>query len=122
MGKALYVERETYPSVIPGEEVMVIARDRGSFNLPARAYIVALDPGTTFEHRHGNGTLTDRFTAVSVPVTLGRGERSYVDFSAAQAADHNVIVIRCLTGRLAVTTVSAHRIQMQFRSRGRRSA
>jgi len=122
MGQALYVERETYPSVIPGDEVMVIARDKGSDAAAPRFYVVALEPGTTFETRHGQGPMVDTFPAIPGSGTMARGQRETVELSAAVAADHNIYVLRCLTGRLGVTIVSPHRVQTQFRTRGLRSA
>jgi len=122
MGAALYVERETMPSVIPGDEVMVIARDKGSDGAAPRFYVVALEPGTTFETRHGQGPMTDDFPATPGSGTMSRGQRETVELSAAVTADHNIYVLRCLTGRLGVTVVSPHRVQMQFRTRGLRSA
>jgi len=123
MGQALYVERETYPSVIPGDEVMVIAREKGSSTAAPRFYVVALEPGTTFETRHGQGPMVDAFLSVALGSgTMGRGQRETVELSNAVTADHNIYVLRCLTGRLAVTIVSPHRVQMQFRTRGLRSA
>jgi len=109
------------PSVIPGEEVMVIARNKGSENATPKFYIVGLAPGTTYETRTGQGPMVDTFPATPGS-TLGRGQRQHVDFGAAVAADHNIYVLRCLTGRLAVTVVSPHEVQMQFRTRGRASA
>lgn len=122
MGVALYVERETYPSVIPGDEVMVIARDKGSEAASPRFYVVALAPNTTFETRHGQGPMVDEFAATPGAGTMVLGQRETVVLNAAVDADHNIYVLRCLTGRLAVTIVSPHRVQMQFRSRGLRSA
>jgi hypothetical protein len=122
VGHALYVERETYPSVIPGDEVMVLARDKGTNTAPPILYVVALEPGTTFETRHGQGPMVDSFAATPGGVTMSRGQRAQVSLLTAVNADHNVYVLRCLTGRLGVTIVSPHRVQMQFRTRGRRSA
>jgi hypothetical protein len=119
MGVALYVERETYPSVIPGDEVMVISRDKGSESASPRFYVVALAPNTTFETRHGQGSAVDSFPATPNAGPMATGQRETIDLGAAVAVDHNIYVLRCLTGRLAVTTVSPHRVQMQFRSRGR---
>lgn len=122
MGQALYVKRDTYPSVLPGDEVMMIARDKGSESAVARFYVVALNPGTTFETRSGQGADVSAFDVSAGPGTMGRGERFMVELPVTAAADHNVYVMRCLTGRLAVTLVSPHTAQMQFRSRGRVSA
>ncbi len=122
MGVALYVKRETYPSVIPGDEVMVIARDKGSEAVAPRFYVVALAPNTTFETRHGQGPMVDEFVVTPGSGTMVLGQRETVNLGAAVDVDHNIYVLRCLTGRLAVTIVSPHRVQMQFRSRGLRSA
>jgi hypothetical protein len=117
MGAALYVERETYPSVIPGDEVMVMTREKGSEFALARFFVVALAPNTTYEVRSGQGMDVGSFDVTSTIGPLERGERSRGDLPVTAAADHNIYVLRCLTGRLATTIVSPHRAQMQFRSR-----
>ena len=118
----LYVERETFPSVIPGDEVMVIARNKGIEGAPPRFFIVALESGTTFEVRTGQGPDVDRFTnVIAGSGVLGRGQSESTSLTSAVAADHNIYVLRCLTGRLGATVVSPHSVQMQFRSLGRRT-
>lgn len=120
MADALYAERETYPSVIPGEEVMVIARDKGSEAAPPRIFIYALSTNTTFQVRTGQGANVDAFTnVIAGSGNLERGQKETVSLTSAVAVDHNVYVVRCLTGRLAVTVVAENRVQMQFRSKGR---
>lgn len=117
MGVSLYVERETYPSVIPGDEVMVIAQSKGSESAFAKFYVVALTPSTTFEVRSGQGLQVDNFAVAAGPGSMARGERAQAVLPVGGASDHNIYVLRCLTGRLAATVVSPHRVQMQFRSR-----
>jgi len=117
MGESLYVERETYPSVIPGEEIMVFSRDKGSEAALAKFFVVALNSATTFEVRSGQGLQTDTFDVTAGPGSMTKGQRARVDLPVTAAADHNVYVIRCLTGRLAATIVSPHRVQLQFRNR-----
>jgi hypothetical protein len=114
---ALYVERETYPSVIPGEDVMVISRNKGSDSALARFFVVALEPNTTYEVRSGQGLQVDSFAATATVGPLERGGRSHADIPVVAASDHNIAVLRCLSGRLAATVVSPHPVQMQFRSR-----
>jgi len=117
MGPALYVERETCPSVIPGDEVMVISRNKGSESALARFFVVALEPNTTYEVRSGQGLQVDSFVATATFGPFERGARAHTNIPVTAAADHNVAVLRCLSGRLAATIVSPHRVQMQFRSR-----
>ena len=121
MGYALYVERETTPSVIPGDEVMFLLRNKGSISATPRIYVKAIDPGTTWELRWGKGSLVDKFTSTYGPfAAMGRGEIMQVGLNTSD--DDPVHVVRCLTGRLAVTVVSPQAVQMQFRTRGLRSA
>jgi len=121
MGAALYVKRETTPSVIPGDEVMFLLRDKGSVSATPRIYIKAIDPGTTWELRWGRGPMVDSFTSTYGPfAAMGRGEVMQVGLN--NSSDDPVHVVRCLTGRLAVTVVSPQDVQMQFRTRGRKSA
>ena len=117
MGAALYVERETSPSVIPGDELMVIARNKGSESARPRFFVVALEPNTTYEVRSGQGLSVNDFVSTGTIGPMERGERSHADLPVTLAADHNIYVLRCLQGRLAATIVSPHRVQMQFRSR-----
>jgi hypothetical protein len=118
----LYVERETCPSVIPGEEIMVFSRDRGTPGASPRFFIVALAPGTRYQVRTGQGPMIDAFTTVTTSSLLDTGQRETHALTASVTADHNVYVLRCLSGRLAVTIVSPHEVQMQFRSTGQKSA
>lgn len=120
MTEALYVERETCPSVIPGEEIMVVSRQKGSEGAPPRFYVVALDSNTVVELRTGQGPDVNSFTVASTSSAMERGNKTFISIdSSVIAADHNIYVLRCLSGRLAVTIVSPHEVQMQFRSRGR---
>ena len=122
MGQALYVERETYPSVIPGEEVMFIFREHGTPSADARLFVQALDPSTSYRILSGRGPQVENYTEISSTVSLSsRGERH--TNTLPQGGDHldNVSVLQCLSGRLAVTVVSPHRVQMQFRTRERRT-
>jgi hypothetical protein len=116
MGTALYVERETCPSLIRGEEVMVHSRVKGTPGAPPRFFVAALEPNTQFELRTGQGHDVLNFPVTSTSAVLDRGRRVSVDLAAAVTADHTIYVLRCLSGRLAVTIVSPHEVQMQFRS------
>jgi hypothetical protein len=95
---------------------MVHSRVKGTPGAPPRVFVVALDPTTQFEIRTGQGHDVLNFPVSSTSAVLERGQRTSVDLGAAVTADHNIYVLRCLSGRLAVTIVSPHEVQMQFRS------
>ena len=119
MGQALYVERETYPSVIPGDEVMAMFRVKGSESAIARFHVRVLATNTTFEARSGQGADVERFATSATLGPFELGAHRTISLPIGADPDANISVLRCLTGRLAVTVVSPHEVQMQFRSRGR---
>ncbi len=122
MGQGLYVKRETYPSVIPGEDVMFIFREHGEPAADARLYIVALDPATSYRVRSGRGPQWELYDNVSGTTNLAaRGQRGAQVLPVGADPLDNVTVLECLTGRLAVTVVSPHPVQTQIRIRSRRT-
>lgn len=119
MSTLLYVERETNPNLIAGDEVTIFSRSKGTPGAPPRLFVVALASGTQFSTAFGQGPQVDNFTFTPSAV-LENGQRSEVDLASAVTADSNIYVLRCLSGRLAVTVVSPQEVQMQFRGLGRR--
>jgi len=122
MGQGLYVKRDTVPSLIAGEEVVAYSRVKGSVDAPPKFYVVALETGTTFDWQTMIGPVPTPggFTAGSG--AMERGQRETVTLTDAVTDDHNAYLLRCLTGRLAVTLVSPHEARLQFRRRERKTA
>lgn len=111
----LYVKRDTQPSLIAGDEVLAWSREKGSVGAPPRFYVVALEPGSTFSTQTLQGPYEDPAGYTPGGVTLARGQRATVVLSDATTDDHNVYLLRCDTGRIAVSLVLPHAARMQFR-------
>lgn len=123
MEQALYVKRDTTPSVIAGEAVMFTSRVHGTVTAPPRLFVVALESGTTFDVLTGNGSHVAGFSnTISGSGTLAKDQRETVSLISAINNKHHTFVVRCLTGRLAVTMVSPQEAKMHFRNLGRMSA
>lgn len=122
MSEALYVKRDTAPSLLANEQVEVFSRGKGLEGAPPRFFVVSLVPGSTFDWQTLQGIVPDPTGYTSGPGTMARGQRAAVELTTAPAGDHNVYILRCLTGRIAVTFVSPHDARMQFRRWERRTA
>jgi len=118
----LYVKRDTTPSLLAGEEVMVFSRVKGAAGAPPKFYVVALEPGSRFDWQTMQGPSPDPTGYTPGPPPMSRGQRATVTMSAAVSDDDNIYSLRCLAGRIAVTLVSAHDARMQFRRWERRTA
>lgn len=122
MGEALYVKRDTAPSLLAGEQVEVFMRSKGHEGAPPLFHVVALEPGTTFDWQTMQGVIPDAAGFTPGSGTMARGQRETVTLTSAPADDDNVYLLRCLTGRLAVTLVAPHDARMQFRRWERKTA
>ena len=122
MGEGLYVKRDTAPSLIAGDVVEVFSRVKGTEDAPPKFYVVALEPGSSFDYQTMQGPVPDESGFTAGPTNMFRGQRAEVTLTAATADDDNVYLLRCLTGRIAVTLVTPHEARMQFRRWERKTA
>jgi len=111
----LYVKRDTCPTLVAGDTITVSSRVKGTNLAAPRLFILGLEPGSSFNTYTFQGPrLPSSSTGLGVNY-VDLGGISSVDLSSAVANDHNTYLVRCLSGRIAVSLVSPHEARLQFR-------